>query len=250
MGLGLIGGLAATFLRHEADDTTATAVAIKAQAPDVHESQPRAVRRAPVPRSGEAPEFELDLQRSAVEQLRDIRTAVLRSPNEVDEGAVLASSDDIEDLIASVRQDAAQMAALAAVVRKGLCQAESGEREKLLLSYVAKRNRDLASVDSLACVLRSGRENILLWTAMDAWMQSEFETDHPVWAKLAERATDLRTLSRLRAGKRGGWLPAKLAELEAERIEPTFVDLNDGAHNLPAGSQFVKEGDADEQEEP
>jgi hypothetical protein len=101
--------------------------------------------------------------------------------------------------IDAVRRAAPELAPQLQIdVGEALCAKETSDEELIALGRITAAMPAILDSSSIDCVLASRpKEDIVVWTMLDAWTQSGMARTEQVEA-LAQRATDPRTLERLK----------------------------------------------------
>ncbi len=101
--------------------------------------------------------------------------------------------------IDAVRRAAPELAPQLQIdVGEALCKKDTSDEELIALSRISAAMPAILDSSSIDCVLASRqKEDIVVWTMLDAWAQSGMARTEQVEA-LARRATDPRTLARLK----------------------------------------------------
>jgi hypothetical protein len=91
------------------------------------------------------------------------------------------------------------MLVMADEIRRRVCHDHPREDDAILLAYLIAEMPEAASTETFECFLSDEgvKEDAALWYMLDAWRGSG-QTEPPALARLRERATDPRTLRRLR----------------------------------------------------
>jgi hypothetical protein len=88
---------------------------------------------------------------------------------------------------------------MATEIEREMCDQSADDAELVVLSRAVTHMPDVANARGLECILARGREDFVLWSALDAWSASaERFGDSSVLARVEESARDERTLRRLR----------------------------------------------------
>jgi hypothetical protein len=89
---------------------------------------------------------------------------------------------------------------MAAEIEREMCEPGAEDAALVVLSRAAARMPDVANARGLECILARGREDFVLWTALDAWSASAQRLgESAVLARVEQSARDERTTQRLTA---------------------------------------------------
>jgi hypothetical protein len=151
-----------------------------------------------------------------------MRIGAMSRPGFGDDPEVVASSMAMyqKGMIDAVVRTAPDLVEeLAARLERSICEQHARPAQQVSLMRVIQDMPELANPGTFDCIFENGREDIVLWTALDSW-KAAGRPDTPRLQSLRSHARDPRTLSRLRPPREEDEAERETAEYPAHIVEP------------------------------